>query len=69
MTSAPDVIRHPHSHHDHAAHGHAHPSLPPLRAKTLLRLSALDRVAIAGLFVAAIWLSVGWAAGWFGVPS
>ena len=52
--------------HDHAhghAHGHAHAPVvaraTPGRA--LLRLSLGGRLAIAGGFVAAIWLGVFWA--------
>jgi hypothetical protein len=56
---------HSHAHtHDHA-HGHAHVHAPAVVRATpghsLLRLSLGGRLAIAGGFVAAIWLGVFWA--------
>jgi hypothetical protein len=53
---------HPHD-HAHEAHSHGHASVAR-RAEpglSLLRMSALQRLAIALALVAAIWLGVGWA--------
>ena len=43
--------------HQHALH--AHPAVPP--AFSLLRLSALQRLAVVAPAIAAIWLAVYWA--------
>jgi hypothetical protein len=52
---------HAHAHaHVHAPHGHATPSRPPA---SLLRMSALRRLALSGGAVAAIWVGVFWAIG------
>jgi hypothetical protein len=53
-----------HTHvHDHASpHAHAHgPAVRALPGASLLRMSLAARLAIAGGFVAAIWLAVFWA--------
>ena len=66
MDSAPSVHEqdhgHGHGHHDHAAHHHA-PVKPARPPASLLRMSALQRLALAGGAVAAIWVGVFWAIG------
>lgn len=60
---------HKHSHeghaaHAHAPHGHSHENAPARRANpgvSLLRMSSMQRLALASALVAAIWLSVFWA--------
>ena len=57
---------HTHTHDDTTgghAHGHDHgrASATAIPARSLLRMSAMERLAIAGGFVAAIWLAVAWA--------
>ena len=47
---------HPH-HHRHP--GHTHPPAPV--TASLLRLSASQRLAVAGVMIALIWLAVYWA--------
>ena len=75
--AAHDHAKHDHAKHDHAAHdaphAHAHShshshsdetANAPRRANpgfSLLRMSSLQRLALAHLLVAAIWLSVFWA--------
>ncbi len=52
-----------HAAHAHAAHGHSHEHAPR-RAHpgvSLLRMSSLQRLALALTLVGAIWLSVFWA--------
>ena len=66
----PDHTHHDHGHahrHDHAHehddhHGHAHdPSAVVAPGPSLLRMSALERLAGAGVLSALIWLGVKWA--------
>ena len=59
---------HDHAHsHDHGSephgdhHGHAHDPSLVLPAFSLLRLSALERLAGAGALSAVVWLGVWWA--------
>lgn len=61
---------HAHAHADHAGHGHAHAASAHDHASTarradpgvsLLRMSSAQRLAVAGVLVAAIWLGVFWA--------
>lgn len=60
---------HDHAHHAHGRshgdadhHGHAHdPSAVVAPGPSLLRMSALERLAGAGLISALIWLGVKWA--------
>ncbi len=63
MDSASGVHEHDHEHshgHAHAPHSHAQPARPPA---SLLRMSALQRLALSGGAVAAIWAGVFWAIG------
>ena len=68
MNSASGVHEHDHEHghghaqatHAHAPHSHARPARPPA---SLLRMSALQRLALSGGAVAAIWAGVFWAIG------
>ena len=68
MDSASGVQDHDHGHahgHSHAPHHHAarglvKPARPPA---SLLRMSALQRLALSGGAVAAIWVGVFWAIG------
>ena len=70
MDSASGVHEHDHGHehahghghapHDHAAHAPVKPARPPA---SLLRMSALQRLALSGGAVAAIWVGVFWAIG------
>jgi hypothetical protein len=48
---------HAHHHHHHA--GHVHP--PASVSGSILRLSAPERLAVAAVLVAALWLAVLWA--------
>jgi hypothetical protein len=52
---------HHHHHHDHHHHhpGRAHPAATV--APSILRLSALERLAIAGVVIALLWGAVFWA--------
>ena len=51
---------HAHGHvHSHVLAGKPHPRNAP--GRSLLRMSIVERMAIAGVFVAAIWLAVAWA--------
>ena len=73
--AAHDHAKHDHAKHDHAAHdaphAHAHShshshdtANAPRRANpgfSLLRMSSMQRLALALILVAAIWLSVFWA--------
>lgn len=56
---------HTHTHDDTTGHAHGHDhgrvSAPAILARSLLRMSAMERLAISGGFVAAIWLAVAWA--------
>jgi hypothetical protein len=45
------------THHHHDAGSHPSPALSP----SLLRLSALQRLAIAGFFIVLIWAAAFWA--------
>jgi hypothetical protein len=45
--------------HHHHHPGHAHPS--PRVAPSLLRLSALQRVGVVAMLLAALWAAVFWA--------
>jgi hypothetical protein len=47
------------SHHHHAAGPHPSPAISP----SLLRLSAAQRLAIAGVLIALIWAAAFWAVG------
>jgi hypothetical protein len=47
------------THHHHHAPGHAHP--PAALAPSILRLSAVQRLGIAGLLAVLIWAAVYWA--------
>jgi hypothetical protein len=47
------------SHHHHAAGSHPSPAISP----SLLRLSAVQRLAIAGVLIALIWAAAFWAVG------
>jgi len=49
------------AHHHHHPHGHAHPPAP--LSTSILRLSALQRLAAAAVLVAGIWAAVYWAMG------
>lgn len=57
-----DDHNHPHDHHGHA---HAAPAVAVARRAdpgfSLLRLSALQRLAGAGVIIAVLWLAVLWA--------
>ena len=55
-----------HDHQDHSHdHGHAHPAAAVVRRAdpgfSLLRLSALQRLAGAGVIIALLWLALLWA--------
>ena len=52
---------HGHSHDHEHAHEHAHGPRRASPGLSLLRMSSLQRLAIAFAFVAAIWLGVFWA--------
>jgi hypothetical protein len=45
------------THHHHAGEAHSSPALSP----SLLRLSAPQRLALAGALIALIWVAVLWA--------
>jgi len=72
MNSASGVHEHDHGHehanghshapHDHAAHRHT-PVKPARPPASLLRMSALQRLALSGGAVVAIWVGVFWAIG------
>jgi len=49
---------HDHGHHHHHP-GHAHP--PASVSPSILRLSALERVAAVGVVIVALWGAVFWA--------
>jgi hypothetical protein len=49
--------RHTHHHHHHP--GHVHP--PASIQASILRLSAIERLAMAGAVIALLWLMVFWA--------
>jgi hypothetical protein len=49
---------HDHSHHHHHA-GHAHP--PVSAHPSILRLSVLERLALAAVAIAVLWLAAFWA--------
>jgi hypothetical protein len=49
---------HGHGHHHHHP-GHAHP--PATVSPSILRLSALERIAAVGVMIAALWGAVFWA--------
>jgi hypothetical protein len=54
----------PMSDHDHHAHHHHHPGHihPPASVHpSILRLSALERLAVAAVAIAALWLAALWA--------
>ena len=51
---------HDHADHHHVAHSPAKPARPPA---SLLRMSALQRLALSGGAVASIWAGVFWAIG------
>jgi len=56
----PDRSQHPHGHHHHHHHaGHVHP--PATVHPSILRLSALERLAAAGGVIAILWAVVFWA--------
>jgi hypothetical protein len=66
MTAHTDVHGEAHAHAHAHAHVHDHARAPSLASRaavgrSLLRLSLAERLAIAGVFVAGIWLSVYWA--------
>ena len=46
-------------HHHHHPHGHAHP--PAAVAPSILRLSAIERLACVTVLIALIWGAVFWA--------
>jgi len=50
------VHQHPHHHH-HPGQGHPPASISP----SILRLSAVERLAAAGVLIALIWIAVLWA--------
>ena len=52
----------PHQHHHP---GHAHP--PATVSPSILRLSALERLAAVAVVVAALWGAVAWASGGLGI--
>ena len=55
-----DHAHHTHGHDDH--HGHAHdPAAVVAPGPSLLRMSALERLAGAGVLSGLIWLGVKWA--------
>jgi hypothetical protein len=45
------------THHHHAGHAHPSPAISP----SLLRFSALQRLACAGFLIALIWAAAFWA--------
>ncbi len=49
----------PHDAHHHHHPGHAHP--PATVAASILRLSALERLAAVSIVIAALWGTVFWA--------
>jgi hypothetical protein len=53
-----DAHHHDHHHHHHPP-GEGHP--PATIAPSILRLSALERLAAAGVMIAVIWAAVFWA--------
>jgi len=56
----PDHLQHPPGHHHHHRHaGHGHP--PAAVYPSILRLSALERLAAALAVVAVLWIVVLWA--------
>jgi hypothetical protein len=66
MDGASHIHQHAHEHqHDHGHvhdHGHKRGHAAPARAPaSLLRMSAAERLAVAGGAVAAIWMGVFWA--------
>lgn len=57
-----DHANHDHSHHDHAPHSHGEPVVRPARPPfSLLRLSAMQRLAGALAMSLALWAGVWWA--------
>lgn len=51
-------MTHPHHTHDHA---HPHPHDTRVQAPSFLRLSAAERLAAAGVAIAALWGAIFWA--------
>jgi len=47
--------------HDPASHTHVHTRAEVTLAPSLLRLSAMQRLAIAAVFAALLWAAVAWA--------
>ena len=56
VTMPTHVHQHPHHHH-HPGQGHPPASISP----SILRLSAVERLAAAGVLIALIWIAVLWA--------
>jgi hypothetical protein len=53
-----------HDHHDHHHHHHAGAVHPPASAHpSILRLSALERLAATAVVIAALWAAAFWAMG------
>lgn len=52
------IMSQDHSHHHHHGHGHSHGRVAHAPAWSLLRLSALERLGLAGGLVALLWLAV-----------
>ncbi len=48
-----------HHHHHHHPAGHAHP--PAAITPSILRLSAIERLAFVSALIALIWIAVYWA--------
>jgi hypothetical protein len=47
--------------HDPASHAHSHVRAEVMISPSLLRLSAVQRLAIAGVLAALLWATVAWA--------
>jgi hypothetical protein len=57
-----EVHPHYHGHHHHHEPGEGHP--PAAISPSILRLSAAERLAAAGVLIAVIWAVVFWAMAW-----
>jgi hypothetical protein len=53
------MSHHDHHHHHHHAPGHAHP--PATVSPSILRMSALERLAAVTVVIAVLWGAVMWA--------
>ena len=64
MDGASHTHQHDHAHEHGHSHAHRHVHAEPARpAASLLRMSAAERLTLAGGAVAVIWLGVFWAIG------